>query len=103
MQDFVDNYNSSYHSTIKNYPDRLENFDEVELIRISIEHNLRVPNSRFRKGDFVRLLNKRGIFEKEGQRFTTNIFLVEEVGLHTVRVQVKENKYTFYEILKISC
>jgi hypothetical protein len=41
LQDFVENYNSSYHSTIKNIPERLELFlelfDEVELIRKSIE------------------------------------------------------------------
>jgi hypothetical protein len=27
------------------------------------------------KGDFVRLLNKRGAFEKEGQRFKCKIYL----------------------------
>ncbi len=102
LQDFVENYNSSYHSTIRNYPDQLEIFDEVDLIRKSIEHNLRINNSGYQKGDFVRLLNKRGTFEKEGQRFTTKIYLVEEVGLHSVRVQGKENKYNFYEILKVS-
>jgi hypothetical protein len=32
------------------------------------------------KGDFVRLLNKRGVFEKEGQRFTCKIYLVDAVG-----------------------
>lgn len=102
LQDFVENYNSSYHSTIKNYPNRLEIFNEVELIRKSIEHNLKVSNSSVQKGDFVRLLNKRGTFEKEGQRFTTTIYLVEEVGLHSLRVLGKENKYNFYEILKVS-
>ena len=46
LQDFVENYNSSYHSTIKNIPERLELFDEVELIRASIEHNLKINNWR---------------------------------------------------------
>ena len=33
LQDFVANYNSSYHSGIQNYPERLEIFDEAELIQ----------------------------------------------------------------------
>ena len=49
LQDFVENYNSSYHSAIKNIPERLELFDEVELIRKSIEHNLRINNSDIEK------------------------------------------------------
>jgi hypothetical protein len=102
LQDFVENYNSAYHSTIKNIPERLELFDEVELIRKSIEHNLKINNSNIEKGDFVRLLNKRGTFEKEGQRFTGKIYLVQEVGLHSVRVQGRENKLNFYEVLKVS-
>ena len=49
----------------------------------------------------MRLLNKRGTFEKEGQRFTCKIYLVEEVGLNSVRVQGKENKFNFIEVLKV--
>jgi hypothetical protein len=32
------------------------------------------------------------MLEMEGQRFTSKIYLVQEVGLHSVRVQGKENK-----------
>ena len=39
LKDFVENYNSSYHSGIQNIPERLEIFDEVELIRTNIKHN----------------------------------------------------------------
>jgi hypothetical protein len=76
--------------------------NQVELIRKSIEHNLNINNSKIEKGDFVLLLNKRGIFEKEGQRFTGKIYIVQEVGLHSVRVQGRENKLNFYELLKVS-
>jgi hypothetical protein len=41
------------------------------------------------EGDFVRLLNKRGAFEKEGQRFTCKLYLVDDVGLNSVNVQVR--------------
>ena len=44
LQDFVDNYNSSYHSSIKKIPERLDIFDEVDLIRDAIKHNLKISN-----------------------------------------------------------
>jgi hypothetical protein len=56
-------------------------YDEAELIRkSSIAHNNRVTNSVIKCGDFVRLLNKRGAFEKEGQRFTLKIILLKKWG-----------------------
>jgi hypothetical protein len=102
LEDFVENYNSSYHSSIKKIPERLEIFDEVDLIRESIAHNNRLDSKSIKRGDFVRLLNQRGAFEKEGQRFTCKIYLVEEVGLNSIRVQDKEKKYNLSEILKVS-
>ena len=36
------------------------------------------------------------------KRFTGKIYLVQEVGLHSVRVQGRENKLNFYEVLKVS-
>ena len=41
IDDFVHNYNSSYHSSIKKIPERREIFDEVDLIRDIIKHNLK--------------------------------------------------------------
>ncbi len=101
LQDFVQNYNSSFHSSIKNIPERLEIFDEVDLIRKNINHNLQIRNSMIQKGDFVRLLNKRGVFAKEGQRYTGKIFIVESVGLNSVKVQGKDNKFNIAEVLKV--
>ena len=102
LQDFVDNYNSSYHSSIKKIPERLEIFDEVDLIRDIIKHNLKISNDSIRKGDFVRLLNKCGAFEKEGQRFTGKFYLVTEVGLNSVCVERRENKFNLSDVLKVS-
>ncbi len=102
INDFINNYNSSYHSSIKKIPERLEIFDEVDSIRSSIAHNTKISKSKIKIGDFVRLLNKRGAFEKEGQRYTCKIYLVEEVGLNSVKVQGKENKINLTEILNSS-
>jgi hypothetical protein len=101
LDDFVQNYNSSYHSSIKRIPERLEIFDEVDLIRANIAHNNKI-DAFIKKGDFVRLLNKRGAFEKEGQRFTCKIYLVDEVGLNSVRVLGKDTKFNIAEVLKVS-
>ena len=102
INDFVNNYNSSYHGSIKKIPERLEIFDEVDLIRSSIAHNNKISNSKIQICDFVRLLNKRGAFEKEGQRYTCKIYLVEDIGLNSVKVQGKENKINLNEVLKVS-
>ena len=102
MSDFIQNYNSSYHSSITKIPERLETFDEVELIRESIAHNNQVTDSAIKRGDFVRLLNKRGAFEKEGQRFTLKVFIVEEVGLNSVHVEGRHQKFNLFEVLKVS-
>ena len=102
LQDFLGNYNSSYHQGIKHIPEQLEIFDEVELIRKSIKHNKSLKELSVKRGDFVRLLNKRGTFEKEGQRFTTKIFIVENVGLNSIHIRGKLKKYKLSEVLKVS-
>lgn len=102
LKDFVENYNFSYHTTIKNSPERLEIFDEVELIRNNIKHNNALEDLPIARGDFVRLLNKKGTFEKEGQRFTCKLFIVESVGLNSIKVQGKNNKFKLAEVLKVS-
>jgi len=50
----VQNYNSSYHSSIKRIPERLEIYDEVDLIRANIAHNNKIDSAAIQKGDFVR-------------------------------------------------
>ena len=42
------------------------------------------------------------IFEKEGQRFTGKIYLVTEVGLNSVWVERRENKFNLSDVLKVS-
>lgn len=101
LEDFVGNYNSSFHSSIRDFPERLEVFDEVDLIRANIKHNKQMPKFAVRKGDFVRVLNKRGTFEKEGQRFTGKIYVVDDIGLSNVKVVGRENKISFHDILAI--
>lgn len=101
LKHFVQNYNSSYHSGIQSIPERLELFDEAELIRGKIKHNKDLDDLPISKGDFVRLLNKRGTFEKEGQRYSGRIFIVEKVGLNSIKVQGYENKFKVSEVLKV--
>jgi hypothetical protein len=102
LTDFVQNYNSSYHSSIAKIPERLEMFDEAELIRKSIAHNNKVTDSAIKRGDFVTLLNKRGAFEKEGQRFTLKVYIVEQVSLNSVQVEGRYQKFSLFEVLKVS-
>jgi hypothetical protein len=47
-------------------------------------------------------LNKKGAFEKERQRFTGKKFFDEEVGLNSVMVQGKKEKFNMTDVLKVS-
>jgi hypothetical protein len=102
LSDFVQNYNSSFHSSIAKILERLEMFDEAELIRKNIAYNNAITDTAIKRGDFVRLLNKRGAFEKEGQRFTLKIYVVEQVGLNSVHIEGKHQKINMFEVLKVS-
>ena len=46
VSNFIQNYNSSYHSSIRRIPERLEIFDEVELIRNNIANNDRIKSTK---------------------------------------------------------
>ena len=71
-------------------------FDEAELIRKNIAHNNAIAETAIKRGDLVRLLNKRGAFEKEGQRFTLKIY-----SLNSVHVEGKHQKFNLFEVLKV--
>lgn len=66
LPDFVQNYNSSFHSSIRKIPERLELCVAAELMRKSIALNNQVKYSAIKRGDFVRLLEKQAAFESEG-------------------------------------
>ncbi len=79
LQDFVQNYNSSFHSSIKNIPERLEIFDEVDLIRsqgkdkkFNIAEVLKVPsisreiNNAMRKRQLSLFRADKRLREREG-------------------------------------
>jgi hypothetical protein len=53
LPDFVQTYNSSFHSSISKIPEQLEMFDEAELIRKSTAHNSMVTVSVINRGDFL--------------------------------------------------
>ena len=72
------------------------------MIRKSIAHNNKVTDSAIKRGDFLRLLNKRGAFEKEGQRFTLKVYIVEEVGLYSVQVEGRHQKFNMRSTVLIS-
>ena len=64
--------------TIQTFRTTQKTCDEAELIQKSIKLDKKIPNLPIAKGDSVRLLNKRRVFEKEGQRYTGRIFIVEK-------------------------
>ena len=79
IQNIIDSYNHSYHSTIQMRPaDVTKHHSAMILERLS--KNSKRRKQKFNKGDRVRIVAKKNTFEKEYTRaWTTEIFIVKSV------------------------
>jgi len=79
LQDIVDSYNDTYHSSIKTKP-RLVTLNNEEQTWNNLYHKTLVndrPTFRFRIGDRVRLSKKKSMFAKGYKtNFTKEIFVI---------------------------
>lgn len=81
VDDAFDNYNSSYHSTIKMAPDRVNEKNEEEALENIAKKAKRIPeNRKMKKGDFVRIKIEKETFEKGyTEKYSRKIYQVEDV------------------------
>ena len=91
MPKFVKNYNDSEHSAIGQAPNTVDEKDEQEIIDEARVHTWeRMSNRDIHPGDTIRLPNKRGTFEKEGQRYSNDIYTVDTIGRSKLSVKNAE-------------
>ena len=103
LQSFVDNYNSTYHSSIDEQPNNITIEREKEIIQDKIDKNMAIKaKNKIKVGDFVRLPNKKGLFTKEGQNYSNEIFKVEKVNVSTLEVAGRASRYKIADILPVS-
>lgn len=80
IEDLVDNYNNSYHRTIKMKPTEVKNnVDKVKSL-LSVDKNAN-RNSKFKVDDIVRISKSKGIFEKSYKfNWSEELFKVSKVN-----------------------
>lgn len=106
LNDILENYNNTYHSSIKMKPSEVTLEKEKELMTDKFMHNQmgkeRIRNSDIQVGDKVRLPVKKKLFEKEGKSYSDEIYTVSKVNSKTVLVQGKEDRIPKDSVLKIN-
>ena len=105
IPDFVRNYNSSLHSTLKKSPEEalkdsgaLDHMINASLLAMKEDYN----KETFSRGDKVRLRMKYGKFEKKSNTWTKSIHTVEDIKGHDIYVTDRVQPYRKEDLLKIN-
>jgi len=87
LGEFVENYNSSYHSAIKTEPNNVDEKMEVEIIKDKITENFENKEQILvNVGDKIRIKLKKGLFKKLGRNFSDEVYIVVKVNRNSVKV-----------------
>lgn len=106
LSSFIKNYNSTYHSTIKNEPEEMtlqkqEDFFFNQLFKDFDNRISQINFSSIQRGDLVRIeLAKKNIFAKEDVNFSQDIYVVRKVNAKTFRVENLEDPMDTQRIRK---
>jgi hypothetical protein len=81
----MENYNNTYHSSIKATPNKAK---ASVVIKADAERVRKVDalSKKFKVGDHVRLLREKGIFEKNVGNFEVGIYTISEVNSQSYQV-----------------
>ena len=109
IDDIIENYNNSYHSTLKTSPNQITK-DQIERnYTDNIIHNAQMKSKlNINVGDMVRTLNSKTIFDKEGEKYSKVVY--EVVSIIGNKYQIKNNKtdsilqkrYGIHELSKVN-
>jgi len=84
LQDLLYNYNNSYHSSIKNKPSAINKSNEFQTFKNLYGYDIKkgpkdLIEFRFKKGDYVRSVIPKSLFEKGYTiKWTEDIFIINE-------------------------
>ena len=81
LENLIDNYNNTVHSSIKKEPVNFTNYDEQKHYEKIAKHNLEVKNKifgEFKVGDQVRILITKNLFDKGMKNYySKDIYTIE--------------------------
>ena len=107
LQEIVDNYNNSSHSSLKDQsPNDVFNNKKLQIDKKNEDliYNLEVKeNIKLNIGTHVRIFNSKKIFDKEGQTFSKKIYSISEQVGNKYKVaddedNIKKKLYKFNEL-----
>ena len=102
LDDFIFNYNHSFHSSIKTEPVSITEFQEKLLINDKLEQMMNARKKiKIKEGDLVRVPVKKSTFSKEQQNFSDKVYSVKKVGLANLEVDGLNRKIPINQVLKV--
>ena len=103
LQDFIFNYNNTYHSSINKEPTNLNEFEEKIFINDKLEIIMKLKSRRnIKVGDSIRIPTKKTIFGKEQINFSTKVYIVKKVGLANLEVEGLNKKIPINSVQLVS-
>lgn len=105
LDDVIENYNNTVHSSIGQTPNSVSPEDEERIIKEEMLKTRAIINSRdkIKEGDTVRVPLKKKIFDKGEPRYSTTTHTVTEINStgNAVKVSGKSNTYKYEELQKV--
>ena len=99
LNKLIDNYNNTYHSTIKCTPNEADkHIDEINDIMLKKYLTSKEHETVFNIGDKVRHIINLSIFEKQGKaKWSENIYTIEDKKTHSYKLS-DGNWYRYYQL-----
>lgn len=103
LQDFTSNYNNTFHSSIKNEPINVSEFEEKIMINDKLETIMKLKaKQKIKVGDTVRIPIKKTTFAKEQQNFSNKVYIVKKIGLANLEVEGLNKKIPINSVQIVS-
>ena len=103
---FIENYNKTLHTTTNMKPVDLDN---NKLKMLDIHNNISKQNidnlnkiTSYSIGDRVRVINTKTQFQKEGEQFSRDIYVIENIQGNKYKVNSKSKLYKPNELQKVN-
>lgn len=103
----IRNYNNTYHSAIDMKPKDVSLKKEKDILDETFSNSLeRVSTKKLNVGDYVRTPLIKKAFEKEGQRYSNQVYIVDSIGLNKVSIrnmdgELVNKRYNINQLLKV--
>jgi len=96
LDDVIENYNNTIHSTTKHKPIDIFNGQETN------EQEYKIFENKFNVGDKVRIINKNIVFKKgDVLKLSTKVYTIENINKNRIKLIDVKKTYKPYELIKV--